>query len=375
MDNGLNRACSIQNARPRIGVIDALRGLVIAAIFLIHTSNHFLYNNFPAEASALDGWVRSVLYFLFENKAYTIFATLFGFTFALQMDSYRRRCGKDFGGVMLWRMVLLVLIGVVNAMLFAGGDPLVFYALIMMMVIPLRNLSTRVLVALCALFLVQPVELLNSFYGWYSGEGYYAEYGALNEVLVEGDALSTFWAGATIGLKGCLKWGVETGRLSQTLGLFLLGIIAYRYKIFSDLERWSRHYIKYIAATVVIYLLAVYMFDFLRVYYNLLFVLSLAAVFVRLERRFNGGGVFRWLAIYGRMSLTNFVMQSLFGALIYYPWAMDLGGSLGVSASLGITLGLILFQIWFSCLWLSHFKRGPLEELWHRGTYLIVSHT
>ncbi len=369
MDNGLNCTHNALNTKPRIAVIDSLRGMAIAAIFLIHTSNHFLYNSFPADTSLLDEWVRSMLYFLFENKAYAIFAALFGFTFALQMDSYRRHSGGDFGRIMLWRMVLLVLIGVVNAALFVGGDPLVFYALTMMLVIPLRNLSTRVLSVLCLVFLLQPVELLNTVYEWYSGVGYYEEYGFLNEVMVEGDALSTFWAGATVGLKGCLKWAVETGRFTQTLGLFLLGIIGYRSQIFGDMERWSRHYIIYIVATLVTYFGAEYLFEFLRVYYNLFFLLSGAAIFVTLFRKFRGRGVFNWLAYYGRMSLTNFVMQSLFGAVLYYPWGLDLGSKLGVFSSCIITLGLIVLQIIFSRFWLKRFKRGALEELWHRATH------
>lgn len=373
MDNGLNCTFNTQNSlntKPRIAVIDSLRGMAIAAIFLIHSSNHFLYSSFPADASLLDEWVKSMLYFLFENKAYAIFATLFGFTFALQMDSYRRRTGGDFGGRMVWRMVLLVLIGVVNAALFVGGDPLVFYALTMMLVIPLRNLSTRVLSVLCVVFLLQPVELLNSFCGWYSGVGYYEEYGLLNEVMVEGDALSTFGAGMTVGLKGCLKWAVETGRFSQTLGLFLLGIVGYRCQIFSDLERWSRYWLVYVGLAVVTYFGAEYLVESLRVYYNLFFLLSGGAIFVRLYRWFSGRGLFGWLAIYGRMSLTNFVMQSLFGALLYYPWAFDLGSELGVVSSCLITFGLIVLQVIFSRFWLKRFKRGALEDLWYRATYL-----
>ncbi|MFI3262692.1 MAG: DUF418 domain-containing protein [Rikenellaceae bacterium] len=372
MDNGLNINHNLLNVSPRIAVIDSLRGMAIAAIFLIHTSNHFLYNNFPEDVSSLDSYLKSFLYFIFEGKAYTIFAVLFGFTFALQADNYKWRCGRDFGGVMLWRMVLLVLIGLVNGALFLGGDPLVFYALTMMLVIPLRNLSTSWLTILALVFLIQPLELLNSIFSLYDTTGHYSEYGILNSVLIEGNALSTFWAGMTVGIKGALKWALETGRFTQTIGLFLVGIIAYRHNIFNDAYKWTRHYIKYLVVTVVLYLLYIYVFDFFKTYYNLFFVLSVVSVFVKLEEYFKGKGLFSWLAIYGRLSLTNFVMQSLFGALLYYPWALDLGSKLGVFCSVVITtFFLIIIQILFSKMWLFYFKRGPLEQLWYKATYLF----
>lgn len=360
MDNGLKI-----NSKPRIEVIDSIRGFAIAAIFLIHTSNHFLFNSFPAEQSSLDNSIREVLYFIFEGKAYTIFALLFGFTFALQMDSYKRRTGEDFGGRMLWRLVLLIVIGVANAALFAGGDPLVFYALTMMLVLPLRNLSNGVITTLAIIFLAQPIELLNSIFNWYNTEGYIKEYVALNSVMVEGNMLETLWTGATIGLKGCLRWAIDTGRFTQTLGLFLLGILAYRHQAFSDKARWSRYFIVYICIAAVLY-----NFGSLRNYYNLLIALSLSSIFVCCHRWSGGRGIFKELAYYGRMSLTNFVMQSLLGALLYYPWALDLGGYLGVTYSIVITIALISLQILFSHWWLSRHRHGILEGIWHKLTYL-----
>lgn len=371
MDNGVKRSRTTIDTKPRIAVIDALRGMAIVAIFLIHTSNHFLYNSFPSDSGAMDSVVRDILYFIFENKAFTIFATLFGYTFALQMDSYKARFGGDFGEIMLWRMVLLMGIGALNGALFAGGDPLLFYAVTMVLVIPLRRLSTKGLTIISIIALIQPLEILNNLFGWYNTTSYYAEYEVLNSVMVEADALSTFWAGATIGMKGAMKWAIETGRFTQTIGLLLLGIITYRKRLLLDIEGWSRHYVKYIALTIVLYISSEYLSDQFKVYYNLSFVLSIVSIFVRAERACRGNILFNNLAAYGRMSLTNFVMQSLFGALLYYPWALDLGTKLGVINSLLITYILIVIQIMFSKLWLSYYKRGPLETIWHRATYIF----
>lgn len=52
--------------------------------------------------------------FVFSNKAYAVFALLFGFSFYIQDNNQQRR-GKDFRLRFIWRMVLLFIIGQFNA--------------------------------------------------------------------------------------------------------------------------------------------------------------------------------------------------------------------------------------------------------------------
>ncbi len=355
---------NILTPTPRIGFVDALRGFAIAAIFLIHTSNHFLYDVFP-EYSSLDTWVRDMLYFLFEGKSYTIFALLFGFTFALQMESHRRRTGGDFAGRMLKRLMWLAVFGVFNAAFFAGGDPLVFYALAMLVVVPLRWLSNKALMIIGVILLLQPLDLLNYFTGLW-GENYYTPYGKMSEVLSSGELLPTLWANITWGLQGCLLWAFEEGRFAQTLGLFLMGMLCYRVGVFNDTRKWSRHLYYFVVLTCALFLVKTYLFAFAVHYYNLAFALTLVTFVARVYERFPNGWLFDKLSIYGRMSLTNFVAQSIFGAILYYPWALHLGPRMGVGVSVASTVVLIALQVAFSAWWLKSHKRGPLEGLWHR---------
>ena len=86
--------------RPRIDVIDALRGFAVMAIVLVHSVEHFIFSvypeNQPAWLAAIDQGVFAGIFALFAGKAYAIFALLFGFTFFLQSDNQKRK-GKDFG--------------------------------------------------------------------------------------------------------------------------------------------------------------------------------------------------------------------------------------------------------------------------------------
>ena len=89
-------------SRPRIEVVDALRGFAVMAIILLHNIEHFNLYNFPEATTdfmkALDKGVWDTLFFLFSGKAYAIFALLFGFSFFIQFDNQARK-GRTSGFV------------------------------------------------------------------------------------------------------------------------------------------------------------------------------------------------------------------------------------------------------------------------------------
>ena len=79
----------------RIYVVDALRGFAVMAIMLLHFLEHFIYNSYPVASSpvmeAANQQFKEVFFFLFAGKSYTIFALLFGFTFAIQYRNQARK--------------------------------------------------------------------------------------------------------------------------------------------------------------------------------------------------------------------------------------------------------------------------------------------
>src|SRR5690606_8105718 len=75
------------------------------------------------------------------------------------------------------------------------------------------------------------------------------------------------------------------------------------------------------------------------------------------------------LSPYGRMALTNYLMQTLIGTFIFYGWGLGLLGKLHEWQTLLIALVLIYLQIKFSAWWLSRYRYGPLEWAWRCGTY------
>ncbi len=363
---------------PRIEVIDAVRGFAVAAILLIHCSNQFLYAATmqwaqPEWLVSLNESSKFILYYCFENKAYAIFALLFGFTYALQWEKRAAR-GEDFRLRMAWRMVLLLGFGFLNAAFFMGGDPLVFYALVMLLVIPLIKLGNKLLLVLALLAFAQIPDLIHGFYPFYPGltDIYYTE-------LIAGAKEENFfiaaYANATVGVKAALAWAIETGRISQTFGLFLLGIVLYRTRFVEKSYRYLLSvggilWLAFLALKLSLVMgwlgdLAVW-----TVYLNLLASLVTMMALVLLFRVFPKAYLTRKLSIYGRMSLTNFVGASVICAVLFYAWGFHLATYLGTFLSVMLGLLVLVFQIALSGHYLRRFKQGPLEKLWHRLTWL-----
>ncbi len=359
----------------RILLVDALRGFAIAAILLIHCSNNFLYSiplvwSAPEWLLSLDSSVRSILYFIFEGKAYTIFALLFGFTYALQYENQKSK-GKDFSLRMVWRMVLLIVFGIFNAAFFMGGDPLVFYALSMLLVIPLIKLNNRVLIVLAILLFAQPLLIVNKFIAIINDTyiDYYSQLAQANEGV---GVLTIMFNNATVGLKACLAWAVETGRFTQTMALFILGILVYRVELF---KRTKSLYVKLFIGSLLVSIFLYFLrekVDFmgLTMYYNLFSSIVLISLFVIIYKSFYRAKIYNYLVLYGKMSLTNFIGQSVICSILFYSWGFNLTAYLGATFSILLGFFVLIVQICVSKWWLKSHKKGPLEQLWHRLTWL-----
>jgi uncharacterized protein len=75
------------------------------------------------------------------------------------------------------------------------------------------------------------------------------------------------------------------------------------------------------------------------------------------------------LAAMGRMSLTMYLMQSVIGTLIFYPYGLGLYGKISLTTGTWLAICIYAIQVVLAGMWLSRFDRGPAELLWRRLTY------
>ncbi|MBE1553263.1 DUF418 domain-containing protein [Sporosarcina limicola] len=75
----------------------------------------------------------------------------------------------------------------------------------------------------------------------------------------------------------------------------------------------------------------------------------------------------------GKLSLTNYITQTVICTFIFYGYGLGLFGKLGATG--GIILGIAIFslQVVGSTLYLKYFNQGPLEKLMRVFVYLRIS--
>ncbi len=363
----------------RVDVVDALRGFAVVAIALLHFIEHFIYGVYPESEcetiNLINQGTWDALFFLFAGKSYAIFALLFGFTFIIQQRNQEAK-GADFGGRFAWRLILLMLFATLNAAFFPGGDVLLLFAIMGFVMIPLRKLSQKWLFIIALIFLVQPVELLECFginlIPTVLNDAYYP---ALKGVVDTGNFWQMIWENITTGQLASLFWAVDAGRLLQAPGLFILGMILARGDYFSrDISFWVKLFVVGVVSSFVLYIAKISATDSLQIiftmWYNIAFTGILISIFVILYQSNIFKKMTNGLRLYGRMSLTNYVSQSIIGSIIFFPYAFGLASVLGIALSLVVGIIVIIIQIWGCKLWLNNHKQGPLEYIWHRATWL-----
>ena len=382
--------------KERILAIDALRGFAVMGIILLHNIEHFNFYSFPEPSSPvlahLDETLWDMLFFLFSGKAYAIFALLFGFTFYLQSRSAAKR-GEDFKGRYMWRLVLLLGFGFVNS-LFFPGEILVLYAILGFILVPVRHWKNRSLLILSFILMLQPVEWIKVVCGWLS-----PDYAPRQMIFSLGDVYpqlggDSWWEmvkmNFTIGQLASLNWAWCYGRVFQTASLFMAGMLLGRKGLFRLTDEthgkvmhfWLRVGIAALPSAVVLYYLKDFIYSqianpFMKAsmetiwnsWYNLACMLVMVSAFLLLYWT-NKGKVQQLLVPYGKMSLTDYISQSLIGSFLYYGYGLGLHRYCGTTYSLLIGIVFFLLQLLFAHWWFRHFKRGPLETIWHKLTWI-----
>ena len=211
----------------RIEVADALRGIAVAGIILFHAREHFnlYWSALDLPRAGFGSWeqpVADILGFLLSGKMYAIFALLFGLSFFIQSDNQAQR-GNDFSLRFAWRMVLLFGIGLVNAAIY-NGDVLTYYALFGLLMIPIGKLPNRWVWVIAALLFIQPLELWQYFSGHTLSIRGIEGMETLYPTLATGTFAESARVSLLYGPLSSFGWGLEHGRGTQTLLMFVLGL-------------------------------------------------------------------------------------------------------------------------------------------------------
>jgi uncharacterized protein len=386
----------------RIAVVDVLRAVALFGIALAHFEFEFLAGPPPfatfGQIHAADPLVARLVDVFTNGKFFEIFSFLFGLSFAIQLENAARK-GVPFAGRFAWRLVVLFLIGLVHQAFFTG-DILMIYAVIGMLLIPMRHVSNSVLLFIAVILLLNvPGVLLNGLpllgppstaeqqqQGAEAGRQFAALAEHMWLVKRDGSLAELVALNYTVTPALKLQFQIFSGRLWITFGCFLLGMYAGRINLFRDSPQ-SRERMRRllflgggvaVCATVLMLIFpgapgppskvnvfAAFVTSLQWASLAACYVGAVALLFWRNPRR----GLLPALAPLGRMGLTTYLMQTVFGLVLFHGIGFGLMGSLGSSVAVATGIACFAAQIFIARAWMSRFSMGPVEWLWRSLTY------
>jgi len=374
----------------RINVVDCLRGFAVCGIIIIHFLEHMNFRTLP-EATALDSSVWDTVFFLGASKMYAIFALLFGFSCYIQHHNQEKK-GFDFRGRFAWRMLLLFLWGMVD-LLFYNGDILCTYAVIGLFLIPFVKAPNKVLVAAAILLFLQPIELFHIIGGTINPDlkplnlGLGKLWGPLMAPCADGNIIDVAAANHKYGVQLNFAWAIEHGRFTQTLFLFVTGLLLGRKRFFLDEGENSKNWVKILLGSllmgIIFYTLEMSipkMIDnrtvatststLLNMWRNFTMMSFYVSGILLLYYKTDFQKMLHPLSYIGKMSLSCYLIQSIVGGFLFYNWGLNLWTKAGHAVSFVMSL-VFLVCLYFVCKWwTTNHRRGPLEEIWSRSTFI-----
>jgi uncharacterized protein len=395
----------------RVQTIDILRGFALLGILLVNMGifiNPIFSFLLPPDPTNpfVDKAASWLIHFAAEGKFYSLFSLLFGLGFAIQFIRAEER-GRRIVPLYMRRLFVLLLIGLAHAFLVWTGDILIIYAVLGFVLILFRKARPKTLLIWIGVILVGYLLFLTASVGllqlaqleptmaaelnqtFAEQEAYYrAETERGYEVYSEGSfaeitrhriyeyttfvSFAAFWmfpgvfimflAGLYFGrrrlffeieenlpfFRKLFWWGLAIGLPANLLYATVMSGPSSRLELSPA----------FLAATVA------------QIVGAPALSLGYVAALTLLSRRETWRKGLGLLAPAGRMALTNYLLQSIICAFIFYGYGLGLFGQVGAAVGLALTLAIFALQIAWSNWWMSRYRYGPAEWLWRSLTYM-----
>ncbi|NOU92611.1 DUF418 domain-containing protein [Paenibacillus sp. LMG 31456] len=359
-------------SKERMIGLDVIRGFAVLGIFFVNVPEMIgIGNAFEPSYRGLDAFIRLIYDMLFQTKFYSIFAFLFGVGFYLFFENAERQ-GKRPRILFMRRLLLLMVLGIGHAVLLWFGDILYTYAILgfLLLIFYKRSPKTILVWSLILSGLFGLFIILATFALGLSKE---LSKPLFTHIPDWGERID-FLLGSGLGNAASLSF--------EILGLFLLGLYAGK-------KSWFEH--KELNVTVVhrvhmsAFILSILLFIPMVHYYSshpvympmelypythftgkTMAIFYICTLLLMIHRY--GIQRFSSLAAVGRMTLTNYLVQSILTMLLLQVF-WNYVNRLPLWVGMVYSVAVVVIIIFWSKLWLHHYRMGPLEWLWRAGTY------
>lgn len=412
-------------AGERFASLDRLRGVAILGILVMNIYAFAMpfiayvdpYRMGGTEAYNIGTWIFTHIFF--DQKFMSIFAMLFGAGLVLMAERAEARGAKP-ARFYFRRQFWLIVIGAIHGYLIWMGDILFAYALIGMLVYPLRKRRPRTLIIIACVML--PVTLLFNLGNAKQMEDTMAKVAEIEVLLEEGQDIDEEQQQVLDDWKQQRMFAFPTDEdVAEEIAVYrgdYAGIVAHRapmvamMQVFMILffglwriaplmmigmalmklgvltcERSADFYGRFmlIAYAVGLPLTVFSAFDLHAHQFDQMYVMrggGIANYFGSILVALGHIGLVMWLtksgtasrlldrfAAVGRMALTNYLMHSLILTTIFYGYGLGLYGTVPRIWQMAFVAAVIGLELLWSKWWLERYRFGPAEWVWRTLTY------
>lgn len=387
----------------RIVTVDALRGFALLGILFAHFIYWYsgaglpqtVYEKFSDVGSQVVSTFNGIFIF---GKFFTFFSFLFGLSFYLQMQSLQKKEG-NFVWRYSWRLIILGIVGLIHHALWRG-DILSIYVPLGFVLLLMRNISNRVLLVIGILLVLNaPARIIDVIHFFtqkpptgsatpsidIEAQRYY-------EVIKSGsfaDIIKDNWK----ALSSKFNFQFQSGRIYITLGFFMLGMYTGRKKWFehpAEAKPLIKRICKFsgwITLGIVVFAIGLFALNAalkleldksrsIQLLFSFLFDTASSSMTIfylsgltMLMYKTRWQKILHPLAPVGKMALTSYLSQTIFGLLLFYHIGLGLFEKTAPWLNILIATAVFIFQAYLCRLWLSRFTYGPIEWLWRSLTF------
>lgn len=365
-------------------------GILFANLLLFQFGHYGA--NYP-EFYGVDAVNKLLIYWVkifIEGSFMPIFAVLFGFGLMKMSESLEKK-GRPVKRAIIRRGLILFIMGLLHSAYLFSGDILYLYGTITFIVVWMLKFKVRSLMIVAALviplivgiFLVNPDFMIAAEQSFATGglTAEQSEYlaaeksvfstGTLqerNDFFMEEDPFMAFTDEEFLLL-------VPIAILFN-IPLFLIGMILAKNRFFeTGLTSVKKNFI-YLTPIFILFKACMVIWPdndilgTLGIFSMYLLSFSYISLFYALYQRWQALKLFEAI---GRLSLTNYIAQSVFHSFIYYGYGMQRFGDDNFLLSLLIATLFFILQVALSNFYFKYFKQGPLEYIARVVTYWSFS--
>lgn len=371
--------------RERVHFLDIVRGFALMGIILV---NYFLIVDSAKGFDMLSNDVfHNVVNWFASGKFITLFSFLFGVGFMIFMDRAAQKVDSP-NKLFARRLTILLGFGLLHLTFVWIGDILAYYAVAgFLLLFFYKRTAKTILYWLITLFVIQLLTpiftmLFNTVSSGSSGKPDLADF-----ELISHNSLTYL---ASIGDRWTDMVTMASSSFSTVYSMFfmfLLGVYFVKMEFFKNMEAkktiWNRIWIIFAIAFLITQgstiIAAVNPFEN-TLWVNIasaleqnggltgsmFYMSTLAMLFFHVPQLRGALMVFTKV---GRMSLTCYLLHSIIGTMLFLKYGAGLADYLQPAGTFMIGLGVYVFLVLFSTLWLKRFKYGPMEFIWRQLTY------